>query len=177
MNHQCSPNIFANLLYHLLQPPPYFRPTHPVLLNQERRLTTVFPTNFHPGQDVSHYGDTGLPEPVKGLRRHLRAWRRRKDVRGSRFPSSTHPEGGASNRSVRGVMALQCARRCGSNHWRPETHGDKTGGGNRRPRPPATLQVKISRRRCTQFLLCFSRLRTGASHKRTPPIGKAAIIA
>src|ERR1700693_2571511 len=35
---------------------------------------------------------------------------------------------------------LHCARRCGSNHWRPETHGDKTGAGKRRPRPPAAPQ-------------------------------------
>ena len=42
---------------------------------------------------------------------------------------------------------LHCARRCGSNHWRPDTHGDKTGAGKRRPRPPAA-QVTIVRRKC-----------------------------
>src|SRR6202140_1614364 len=34
---------------------------------------------------------------------------------------------------------LHCARRCSSNHWRPDTHGDKPGAEKRRPRPPATL--------------------------------------
>jgi hypothetical protein len=29
------------------------------------QLTTVLPTSFHPGQDVSHYGDTGLLELLK----------------------------------------------------------------------------------------------------------------
>jgi len=61
--------------------------------------------------------------------------------RESRFLSSTPPEGVTSNRYARaGVMAHQRARRCSSNHWRPDTHGEKTGAGKRGPRPPATFK-------------------------------------
>jgi hypothetical protein len=41
-------------------------PTHPVLSSQKERLTNLLSTVFHAGQHVSHYGDTGLPEPVNG---------------------------------------------------------------------------------------------------------------
>ena len=84
--------IFANGLRHL---PQFLRSLHQPVLYIEitKDVHRVLRTSFHPGQDVSHYGDTGLPEPVNGLRRHLRAWRRRKVFWESRFLSSTHPEG------------------------------------------------------------------------------------
>jgi hypothetical protein len=88
---------------------------------------------------VSHYGDTGLPEPVNGLRRHLRDGVDGR-ISGNRG-SQQYPSRGRYIESVRatGVMANHRARRCSSNHWRPDTHGEKTGAGKRRPRPPATL--------------------------------------
>src|SRR5450432_229837 len=58
-------------------------------------------------------------------------------------------EHGIESARKRASWLLQYARRCGSNHWRPETHGDKTGAGKRRPRPPAA-QVQASRRKCVQ---------------------------
>ena len=91
LSYLFSPD-FPNLLHHLRLSPPSLSQTV-VYIEITKDVHRVLRTSFHAGQHVSHYGDTGLPEPVNGLRRHLRAWRRRKVFWESRFLSSTHPEG------------------------------------------------------------------------------------
>src|SRR5450432_4720990 len=62
-------------------------------------------------------------------------------------------EPGIESARKRASWLLQYARRCGSNHWRPDTHGDKIGAGKRKPRPPAALQVTIVMRSCVRRIL------------------------
>jgi hypothetical protein len=76
--------------------------THGVVLNQEKGFTNFLPTSFHPAQDVSHYGDTGLPELLQacGATSGFGVDGRFSGDRGSQqYPSRGRF---ASNRSVRG---------------------------------------------------------------------------
>jgi hypothetical protein len=95
-------------------------------------------SEVHAGQHASHYGGTGVTEPVNGLRRPTIGMASTESTRGSRFPSFTiqrvkHRIGGVD---VPPSSVPNAPRRCGSIHWRPVTHGDKSDRPGRRDALP-----------------------------------------
>src|SRR5882724_2056157 len=102
-----------------------------MLLSNQKKVSPDFFDGNLAGQHASHYGGNWN----SGARRTARVATPSGDgddgITGGCNPQQHNPESLASNRESykEGHSACtQCVRRCGSNYWRPDTHGDKSDG-------------------------------------------------
>src|SRR6266481_8520707 len=102
-----------------------------MLLSKQKKVSPDFFDGNLAGQHASHYGGTGIPEPLERLASPLLRADGDDGITGGCNPQQHNPESLASNRESykEGHSACsQSVRRCGSNYWRPDTHGDKSDG-------------------------------------------------
>src|SRR6266853_1979117 len=102
-----------------------------MLLSRQKKVSPDFFDGNLAGQHASHYGGNWNSGAGRTARVATASADDVDGITGGCNPQQHNPESLASNRETykEGHSACtQCVRRCGSNYWRPDTHGEKSDG-------------------------------------------------